>query len=93
VKATLGVEEQPRQHGERDGGEVSSSFHERRVRARRRVCGLLSERVISSGSSGINHTADLWTVLVPGVEPAIKKGIKVVNIDQSWARNYSSDQN
>jgi ribose transport system substrate-binding protein len=51
------------------------------------------QQVISSGKfQGIITQPIYGPVLVPGVEAAIKKGIKVVNIDQILGTNYSSDQ-
>lgn len=49
--------------------------------------------VINSGKfQGIITQPIYGPVLVPGVKLAIKKGIKVVNIDQILGTNYSSDQ-
>ena len=51
------------------------------------------QQVISSGKfQGIITQPIYGPVLVPGVKAAIKKGIKVVNIDQILGTNYSSDQ-
>ena len=51
------------------------------------------QQVISSGKfQGIITQPIYGPVLVPGVELAIKKKIKVVNIDQILGTNYSSDQ-
>lgn len=51
------------------------------------------QQVISSGKfQGIITQPIYGPVLVPGVKLALKKGIKVVNIDQILGTNYSSDQ-
>lgn len=49
--------------------------------------------VISSGKyQGIIVQPIFGPVLIPGIKRAIKKGIKVVNIDQILGTNYGSDQ-
>ena len=51
------------------------------------------QTVVNSGKyQGIIVQPIYGAVLVPGVKAAIKKGIKVVNIDQILGTNYASDQ-